>query len=390
MQALSTGEQPRILSIDILRGLSLFGIFLVNMFSFHSPYFYYNPYEWWKTSQDLTIFSWIDVFIQASFYPLFAMMFGFGVMMQYVKAREHGRSFTWTGIRRFTFLLLLGLVHAFFIWPGDILFNYAVCGFLLLLFLRFSGRKLTIVGLVLLFLPAALLSMMLMLAAYADPYNALYWTDIASVSQSIAAYGSGSYMEITTQRIQDWMNVNLVDGGFLFQFISIFPHVIIGAGAYKLNVIDKWITHPKKTAFTFLVFFLAGLLLKGVPHIIDRNNIAYMYVQDSIGGPLLAISYAALLVLLCTFEWPQKMLKPFAAAGKMSLTNYLMQSVIGTLLFYHYGLGYYGQITILTSIWICVAIFAVQVIVSNLWLDRFKRGPMESLWRTITYGKGRK
>ncbi|OKL35852.1 DUF418 domain-containing protein [Domibacillus mangrovi] len=390
MQSLSTGGKPRILAIDVLRGLSLFGIFLVNMFSFHSPYLYYNPYEWWKTSQDLTIYSWIDVFVQASFYPLFAMMFGFGVAMQYAKAREHGRSFTWTGIRRFTFLLLLGLVHAFFIWPGDILFNYAVYGFFLLLFLRFSGRMLLIVGLVLLFMPAVLLSMLLMLAAYTDPYNALYWTDIASVSQSIAAYGSGSYMEITTQRIHDWMNANLVDGGFLFPFISIFPHLIIGAGAYKLNVVDKWTTHPKKTMFTFLVFFIAGLLLKGVPYVLDRNNIAYMYVQDSIGGPILAISYAVLIVLVCTFQWPKKMLQPFAAAGKMSLTNYLMQSVIGTLLFYQYGLGYYGQITILTSIWICVSIFAVQVIVSNLWLERFKRGPMESLWHTITYGTGRK
>jgi uncharacterized protein len=390
VQSLLTGEQKRIISIDVLRGLSLFGIFLVNMFSFHSPYFYYNPYEWWKTSQDLTAFAWIDVFVQASFYPLFAMMFGFGVAMQYEKARRLGGTFVWTGIRRFTFLLLLGLVHAFFIWPGDILFNYAVCGFFLLLFLRFSGRMLFIAGIVLLFLPAILLSLMLMLAASMDPYNALYWTDIASVSQSIAAYGSGSYAEITAQRVNDWMNVNIVDGGFLYQFMSILPFLFMGAGAYKLNVIEKWTTHPKKTTVTFLVFFIAGLLLKGIPHVIDRNNIAYMYVQDSIGGPILAISYAALIVLMCTFEWPQKILKPFAAAGKMSLTNYLIQSVIGTLIFYHYGLGYYGQITVLTGIWVCVTVFAVQVIVSNLWLDRFKRGPMESVWRTVIYGKREK
>ncbi|WP_083632266.1 DUF418 domain-containing protein [Domibacillus antri] len=387
MQSLSAGETTRIISIDVLRGLSLFGIFLVNMLSFHSPYFYYNPYEWWKTSQDLTAFSWIDIFIQASFYPLFAMMFGFGVAMQYEKAKQQGRSFAWTGIRRLTFLVLLGLVHAFFIWPGDILFNYAVCGFVLLLFLRFSGRLLLIFGTALLFLPAAFISLLLILAAQMDANNAIHWTDIASVSQSIAAYGSGTYAEITTQRINDWLNVNMVDGSFFFQLISILPFLLIGAGAFKLNMVGRWAAQPKKTAVLFLVFFIAGLLLKWVPHILDSSNVAYSYIQDAVGGPILAVSYAAFIVLLCSFEQPQKLLKPFAAAGKMSLTNYLTQSIIGTLIFYHYGLAYYGQVTVLTGIWLCVTIFSIQVIASNLWLGRFKRGPFEALWRTITYGK---
>ncbi|OES43943.1 DUF418 domain-containing protein [Domibacillus iocasae] len=387
MQHVQQNESARIVSIDVLRGLSLFGIFLVNMLSFHSPYFYYNPYEWWKTSQDLIAFSWIDVFVQASFYPLFAAMFGFGAAMQHEKAVKRTGTFLWTGIRRFSFLLVLGLLHAFFIWPGDILFNYAVSGFLILFFLRFSGRILLILGLVFLFVPAFIFSLLLVLAALSDPYNSFFWTDITSVSQSIAAYGSGSYAEVTLQRISDWMNNNMMDGAFLFQLITIFPFLLIGAGAYKQQTLGKWAANPKKTLHLFFILFTAGLLLKGIPHILDPSHMAYMYIQDAIGGPVLAASYAALIVYLCTFNRAANLLSPFAEAGKMSLTNYLMQSVLGSLLFYAYGLGFYGQITLTTGILLCVTIFAIQVIISGLWLNRFKRGPMEAVWRFFTYGK---
>lgn len=387
MQQVQQNEAARIVSIDVLRGLSLFGIFLVNMLSFHSPYFYYNPYEWWKTSQDLLAFSWIDVFVQASFYPLFAAMFGFGAAMQHEKAIKKNGMFVWTGIRRFSFLLVLGLLHAFFIWPGDILFNYAVYGFLLLFFLRFSSRLLLSMGLVLLFVPAVMLGLLLFLSALSDPYNSLFWTDIASVSQSIAAYGSGSYVEVTVQRISDWTNNNVTDGAFLFQLMTIFPFLLIGAGAYKQRIIEKWTAKPKKTLWTFALLFTAGLMLKGIPHVLGPSHIAYMYIQDAIGGPVLAASYAALIVYLSTFDRPAKLLSPFAQAGKMSLTNYLMQSVLGSLIFYSYGLGFYGQITLRTGILLCVTIFAVQVIVSGLWMNRFKRGPMEAIWRLFTYGK---
>ncbi|WP_050182725.1 DUF418 domain-containing protein [Domibacillus robiginosus] len=377
----------RVASIDILRGISLFGIFLVNMLSFHSPYFYYNPYEWWEAPQDKLAFSWIDVLVQASFYPIFAAMFGFGAAMQREKALEKTGTFAWTGVRRFLFLLVLGISHAILIWPGDILFNYAVCGFLLLFFLRLSGKTLLRAGLLLLFVPAVLFSSLLFLSSLSDPYNASFWTDITSVSNSIAAYGSGSYAEVTEQRIYDWTNNNIVEGAFLFQLITIFPFLLIGAGAYKLHMIQAWSAHPKKTLRLFAFLFGAGLLLKGVPHILGPSHIAYMYVQDSLGGPVLAASYAVLVVYLCTRTRPLKLLMPFAQAGKMSLTNYLMQSIIGSLLFYAYGLGFYGQVTVTTGILLCVTIFTVQVIVSGLWINRFQRGPMEALWRFFTYGK---
>ncbi len=380
----------RIVSIDVLRGVSLFGIFLVNMLSFHSPYFYYNPYEWWKTPEDIMAFSWIDVFVQASFYPLFAAMFGFGAAMQYEKALAQNKRFMWTGIRRFLFLLLLGLLHAFLIWPGDILVNYAVCGFLLLFFLRFSGRALLLAGVLLWFIPALLFGALLLLSVLSNPYNAVFWTDIASVSESIAAYGSGSFADVTAQRIIDWKNNNVENGAFWLQLTSIFPFLLIGAGVFKQRTLAKWAENPKQTARLVLVFFMAGLLLKGVPHLLDPSNIAFMYIQDLLGGPVLAAGYAALVVMLCTHKKPLRVLQLFVPAGKMSLTNYLVQSIIGSLLFYSYGLGFYGQITVATGTLLCVTIFASQVMASHLWLSRFNQGPAEAIWRSVVYGKRRK
>ncbi|KAB7705049.1 DUF418 domain-containing protein [Bacillus aerolatus] len=354
------------------------------MISFHSPYLYYNPYEWWKGAEDAWHYQWIDIFVQGSFYPLFAMMFGFGAAMQMENAAKRGQSFTAAGIRRFTFLLLIGLIHAFFIWSGDILINYAILGFLLLLFLRLSGKMLIIIGSLLLFLPNAFLGTLLVLMAAVDPTSAEQWTDIVGIESSIAAYSSGTFAEITEQRTADWLVAN-GPATLWVQLIAIFPHLLIGAGAQKLQVFTRWHKRPVIAFITFVSFFVTGIILKGLPYII-ASNLAYVYIQDSIGGPLLAVSYAALVIGIGSMKNIGKLLKPFAAAGRMSLTNYLLQSVIGTLIFYHYGFGLYGQVQLSTGVWIVLAVFAGQVILSELWLSKFKRGPMEHLWRKATYG----
>lgn len=379
-------KQTRITSLDSLRGFALLGIFLVNMISFHSPYLYYNPYDWWDAYKDFQNFQWIDVFVQASFYPLFAMMFGYGAAMQRERAAGKGLSYPVIGTRRFAFLLLIGIIHAFLIWSGDILINYAIFGFILLLFLRLSGKLLLVIGSILLFVPNVFLGILLLLMAQTDPISVTFWTDISSISKSIAAYGSGDYFEVTKQRLADWLSVN-APSGFMLQVISIFPHLLIGAGAQKIGVISRWSRHPKRTFIIFISFFASGYVLKSLP-IWFEQNVANFFIQDSIGGPLLAISYAALIIGLSATR-AAVIFKPFTAAGRMSLTNYLLQSVICTFIFYSYGLGFYGQITLTTGIWLVLAIFACQAVLSEVWLAKFERGPVEKLWRFATYGKNK-
>ncbi|HZG70063.1 MAG TPA: DUF418 domain-containing protein [Chondromyces sp.] len=385
MQIQPIEKRERIVQLDILRGAALLGIFLVNMISFHSPYLYYNPYEWWDAAKDYQNFQWIDVFVQASFYPLFAMMFGYGAAMQRERAIEKGLTYWRIGIRRFSFLLLIGMLHAFLIWSGDILINYAVFGLVLLLFLPLSGRMLLILGSILLFLPNLFLSIMMLLMAQADPTSVSVWTDISGITNSISAYGSGTFQEITVQRFHDWYAVNGPENVF-YLFISIFPLLLIGAGAQKVRLFRLWALKPKMAMQVAVAFVLTGVIIKSFP-ILFEPNLAYLFVQDSIGGPLLAIGYAAFISWAAGFSKIGKTLYPLASAGRMSLTNYLLQSIIGTLIFYHYGMGLYGQITLTTGIWLVFAIFALQVILSELWLKRFNRGPVEYIWRLATYGR---
>jgi uncharacterized protein len=134
-------ESNRILSLDRMRGFAMLGIFLVNMLSFHSPLLYIDPLKWWKDPLDQGFYVSIDIFVQASFYPLFSMLFGYGLVLLRERAQLKGISFIPIALRRLSLLLVIGLIHAFFIWHGDILFNYAFLGLIFLLFIRLSGRS---------------------------------------------------------------------------------------------------------------------------------------------------------------------------------------------------------------------------------------------------------
>jgi uncharacterized protein len=378
-------ESERIASLDVIRGFSLLGIFMINMISFHSPFLYMDPYSWWKVPSDTALFPWIDVLVQASFYPLFAMMFGYGLAIQQDRADEKCQPFYTFGIRRLLILLVIGCIHAFLIWSGDILINYAVFGLLLLLFMRLRGKSLLLLGSLLLLLPQLFFSILLVLMTFSDPAGVAHYTNIGALQDSVAAYASGSFSEIMMQRFSDWYAVNS-PGNLLFLILSILPVMMIGAGAGKLKLLEKAASHKRNWLLLGTGLLFTSILIKMLPIMIETNA-AYSYIQDYLGGPFLSVSYAVILALLVENKKMKKWSKPLASAGRMSLTNYLLQSIIGTLIFYSYGFGLYGQVTLTTGTYLAVGIFAIQVILSEIWLSKFKHGPVEKLWRLLSYGK---
>ncbi|WP_421384127.1 DUF418 domain-containing protein [Bacillus salacetis] len=386
MQVLQpVAKKERILSLDVIRGFSLLGIFIINMISFHSPFLYIDQYSWWKAPEDQLVFPWIDILVQSSFYPLFAMLFGYGLAIQQERSLERGTNFYPLAVRRLLVLLLIGCVHAFLIWSGDILFNYALFGLLLLLFMKMSGKALIWTGSLLFLLPQMFFSILMLLVSLTDQTGVAFYSDLTNITNSIEAYGNGGFKEIFLQRFEDWYNVN-GPGNIIFLLLSILPMLMIGAGAGKLHILER-ITENKKLWITLLVIFSSvGLLLKSLPFTVEAN-VAYSYIQDMFGAPFLSVSYAILLALLLINRKISVVLKPLAAAGRMSLTNYLAQSIIGTLIFYNYGLGLYGEVTLATGTWLAAGIFFIQVIISELWLSKFGQGPMEKLWRILTYKK---
>ncbi len=381
------GNSERIISLDVIRGFSLLGIFVVNMISFHSPFLYLDPYSWWHTPGDRALYPWIDIFIQSSFYPLFAMLFGYGLAIQYQRALDKGTSFYDFGIRRLVLLLVIGCIHAFFIWSGDILIDYALLGFVLLLFLRVSGKKLLTLGICLFVIPQLFFSILLVLMTFTDPTGVTNFTDIVSLQNSVAAYGSGGFAEIFKQRFHDWYLVHS-PSNYLYIVLSILPMMLIGAGAGKLQLLEQVKNHRKTWIAVGISTFSIGALVKSLPIVIE-SNFAYSYIQDFFGGPFLSVSYAAILSLLLLNEKIIKWSKPLSAVGKMSLTNYLLQSIIGTFLFYSYGLGLYGEVTLTTGTFAAIGIYVIQIIFSEIWLSKFTFGPIEKVWRAASYGKGK-
>ncbi|MGM0753415.1 MAG: DUF418 domain-containing protein [Bacillota bacterium] len=386
MNSLSpTEHSERIVSLDVIRGFSLLGIFIINMISFHSPFLYLDPYSWWKAPEDVALYPWIDVLVQASFYPLFAMMFGYGLGIQQQRATAKGTSFYLFGIRRLLILLVIGCIHAFLIWSGDILINYAVFGLLLLVFMRLSGKGLLWLGGLLFLLPQLFFSILLVLMTFTDPTGVTQFTDIQSLQDSVAAYASGSFSGIMEQRFQDWYAVNS-PGNLIFLLLSILPMMMIGAGASKLQLLEKVRAYKKSWIVIGSCTLVIGIIIKSMP-LFFQVNFAYGYIQDFLGGPFLSVSYAIILSLLLLNEKIMKWTKPLASVGKMSLTNYLMQSIIGTLIFYSYGFGLYGEVTLTTGTLLAIGIYTIQVILSEIWLSKFKYGPVEKLWRVLSYGK---
>jgi uncharacterized protein len=371
-------EKDRLNSIDAMRGFAILGIFLTNMLDFHSPMLYLNPYVWWSSKSDQMIYSFIDFFVQASFYPLFALLFGFGLMIMRERSVIKGVNFTPIAIRRLSMLLLIGCIHAFFIWHGDILINYAIFGFIALLFFRLSGRALILSGILTYMIPNILFGLLLFLASLVTPTTDYYDHDKAV--KSVESYQNGTFWEITGQRIYDWSQVNSIENSIIL-FFTIFPFLLIGAGISKLKLVRNNIQNKKALKFLLLIFVTVGSLLKLLPFAV--RNLFSEYVQDIFGGPLLAVSYALLVILL--MEKYSARLVMFQAVGKLAISNYLFQSIVATLIFYNYGLGLYSKISVGTGTILAITIFLIQAYISTIWVRNYHYGPVEYLWRAFSY-----
>lgn len=372
--------QERIATLDILRGFSLFGILLVNMYAFYLPMPYIDLATWFTTPSDIVWQQNLDIYVQSSFYPLFSMLFGYGLAMQWKKAQSREVNFYGIGFRRLTVLFVCGLVHAVLIWWGDILMTYAFCGVFLLLLLRLKPIWLLLTGIILNGLMQTLILVVTGNAVVEDPY-----LDIAAVEKAITAYGSGNWMDAFMQRLED---LSIQANGFMWilSLFTILPYMLIGAAASKWRLVERAKELKWLWAF-FAVFGLAvGIWLKSFP-ILQTRTYLFDYLKVYVGGPILAVGYIGLIVLLCLVPIVPKLLSPFAKIGRMSLTMYIMQSIIGTCLFYQFGLGWYGKVSVATGVLIAVGIIITQMILAELWLSKWKQGPLEMIWRKFTYKK---
>ncbi|GMB08858.1 hypothetical protein B1no1_15680 [Thermolongibacillus altinsuensis] len=371
-------QVERIGVVDAIRGFALLGILLVNIFDFSAPVLYVEPEHFAKGMLDRWAVMFVDLFAQASFYPLFSTLFGWGAFIMLERAKRKGQPFQRIFSRRLAALFLFGCIHAFFIWHGDILMSYAMVGLFLFLFVRTSAAWLLRWSLLLFFVPNGILIVLLFLAWASEGDVDL--SEPALAEEAIRHYRDGTWMEVLIQRWHDWLYMNNA-WTLVFFLVAILPLFLFGAYIAKQQWFQRLDEHRLTIQKWCLFSFLFALIFKSLPYWTEKNVVT-QYIQDMIGGPALSIFYltAFSLFLRKRSSW-------LAPVGKMALTNYLLQSIICTTLFYSYGFGLYGNVRPFVALLIAIIIYVVQVIYSHWWMRSFEIGPIEWIWRAITYGE---
>ncbi|PID21852.1 hypothetical protein CSV61_06440 [Sporosarcina sp. P3] len=386
MKLTPTPLTERVEALDYLRGIALLGILIANMLHFHSPYAYMDPYSWFTVPHEQSMFHFIDVFIEASFYPLFAMLFGYGVNMQYEKSLKNNTQFAPFMARRMGILLIFGVLHAVLIWSGDILFTYALMGFIMIAVIRIPKKWLLALSFVIYFVPTLLLYSILALTRSATSSNMLDgFEDVQQIERAIAAYANGAFGDIFAFRLNEFFTFEII--GSITAVFIILPLIMFGAALSKFKIIERMYALKGKLLFAMLVFIPIGVVLKNIPSWDDPKFENILLVQSIFGGPILTLGYGALFLLLFQIPFLKNITQPFANVGRMAFTTYIMQSVIATMIFYSYGVGLYGKVDIVTGTWLAIGIFAIQLIVAQVWLTKFRMGPLEAVWRKWSYGK---
>jgi uncharacterized protein len=395
--AMPTQPNERVETIDILRGFALFGILLVNMMYFAWPVYTEVIGTPWTQTLDKAASWFISFFAAGKFFTLFSFLFGLGLAVQMQRAEAKGVAIVPLYVRRLLILLLIGIFHVVLLWWGDILTYYAILGFVLLLFRNTKPRRLLVWAFVFLLVPLLFSVAFTGLVRLADDAGQIASVETleaqyqASYAQALTTYQSGSFAAMIEQRLQDYAFASLgqVFGGTFFIVLAMF---LLGLYVGKRRLLQNAQEHLPFFKRVFVWSSVLGLAGTTLEHLffssaspLEPNPLNLLgQAGYIIGAPALSLCYASGLVLLAQRVKSLNLLVPL---GRTALSNYLLQSIICTTLFYGYGFSLYGKVGPLLGIVITVVIFTLQIPLSHWWVRHFRFGPAEWLWRTLTYGK---
>ncbi len=319
----------RIDTLDYLRGFALMGIILVNI----GPLLSVNPPA--SDSLDASYWRFLYLFIEGRFYTIFTFLFGVGFYIFITRANARGENGYALFLRRLLFLFLFGLVHMKF-HPGEALTVYAITGLILLPFYKVKKIVNLVVG----------LAMLVVLSMFAA------------------------------------------------KIFMVIPLMLIGIAAGQYRVFEGISHHLKKVAiFTIMAFVLgvAGLIYQYqyAPFVFGTvSDDSYIKTQRFISmgitiGPVISAFYVGLIILVLRNPFIRQLLSPLKSYGRIAFTNYLSQTAL--ILLTGKVLHVFNQITYIQSLFVCLAIYVIQLVFSTIWLHFFKFGPLEWIWRALTY-----
>jgi uncharacterized protein len=400
-QAGPTPTAQRIATLDVVRGFALLGIGLMNVEFFSRPLQGLAlGFDDSLAGADRNVAWAVMTFVQGKFWTLFALLFGAGFALTVVRSDAHSDAFMTRYVRRLAALLLIGLAHALLLWAGDILVTYALTGVILLAFAQMRSKTLFALGIASYLVPFVFVWMIagvLQIAALDPEAGAAITAEIgneaaklrADYESAAAVYRNGSYLDVTMQRVRD----SLMQYGWLTMLMpAILGAFLLGMGLMRSGALRDPAAH--RSLFRRLLLIggslgallavLASRLLIGGDMTLPTPAVALGSTLMGIGSLLLSLAYLSAIVLLLHGPWPG-IRHWLAPVGRMALSNYLLQSLVFSSLFYGYGAGAWGAVSRSEQIPLVLALFLLQMVLSHWWLQRFHFGPVEWLWRAATY-----
>lgn len=385
--------QERIASIDVLRGFALLGILIMNIQSFAMvEAAYFDP----SAHGDLSGINWwvwaiSHAFADMKFMALFSMLFGAGIILATQSRDARGLPSFAYHYRRNLWLLVFGMIHGYLIWYGDILVTYALAAFVLYWLRSLRALWLMVIGALLLSVPLVLnLSLAYAPADIVQEIATGFAYAPEQMRAEIAAY-RGSWAEQLAQRVPATaaMQTEAIPAFLIWRAGGL---MLLGMGLFKLGILAGSRSARFYTSLA-LVSLCLGLPLVSLSVInLTAQGYDAMYSQvgmglvyNYFGSIAMALAYIGLVMRLVQSGWLLGLQKRLAAVGRTAFTNYIMQSLICTFVFYGVGLGLFGSVERWGQGVIVLAIWALQLGIAPLWLAKYRFGPLEWLWRSLTY-----
>jgi uncharacterized protein len=417
-----TGE--RIASVDVLRGFALLGILVMNINAFGLPMAAYsNPFVA-GGADGADLWAWLlsHLFFEMKMVTIFSMLFGAGLVLMSERAQARGGEVKGVYLRRNLWLVLIGALHGYFLWFGDILFHYGLSGLILYFFRRWPVRRLLGVAAVLILINVPLYlwfgSVALeerrlaegaeaKLAAGAkteelseEERSALEdWPamrpEMAPTPEDVRAeieVHRGGYWGILVDRAPRTLMMQtlyfLLFGMWRTTGAMLLGMALMGLGVFSARLparfYNSWIVAGYGAGLPLVWIGARGLMA-------HRFELEYaaggVGTLNYFGSLLVAMAHVGVVMRLCQSGALARLRRRLAAVGQMALTNYLLHSLICTTLFYGYGFGLFASLSRARLQGVVLAIALLQLAASPLWLRRFRFGPAEWVWRSLTYGK---
>jgi uncharacterized protein len=421
-------ERERHFNLDAIRGFAVCGILIANMLSYAFPVS--TSAEWgWQDALgiDFVLIAAVSIFVSGKFYSLFAILFGMGIAIQNRRTGFNNRSFARLFTRRMAILLVIGISHAALLWSGDILGFYTLIGLVAFLFRNQTAKNLLASAMVMFLISIVVLTACSVLAPSVMPDRWFGWEERAEQLRHLGAANTNQATERTGAnlvwtgpddeleyydlladeerifRSGAWME--MVSHRSVFYFMIAMPLKLLFRSAITLALFLLGMYLATAGLFTSeefterfcrkligyglgigIVLQLSALGIEGLTQL----SSGYFLIQLAftyLGNALLGLGYATTLVLICKRVRLRQLFRPLACIGRLALTNYIAQSLIGGFIFYSYGLGLFGRLELAYVLLLVLPIWSAQATYSMIWMSRYRFGPLEWVWRSLAYGQ---